>query len=158
MDSDLFLQQLRDLSLEEGRACIQAHAAELEDHATFGNLLADEALDQLYTNPTVSLKLAEQLIYFGEYVHHPFSHALGLKAKGDALKGIGLHQEALECLDAGGEEFLLLRDEGNWARTRISWIVSCAWLGHLEKALKEASRARDVFLQRTEYYWVYVVD
>ena len=40
MDSDLFLQQLRDLRLEDGRAYIQAHAAELEDHAAFGNLLA----------------------------------------------------------------------------------------------------------------------
>src|SRR2546421_2990571 len=158
MDKDLFLQQLCGLSLEEGHAYIQAHAAELEDHEAFGNLLADVALDQLYTNPTVSLKLAELLIFFGEHIHHASSHALGLKAKGDALKSIGLHEDALECLDAGGEEFLLLGDEGNWARTRISWIVSCAWLGHLEKALKEASRARDVFLQRTEYYWVYVVD
>ncbi|MFL5657694.1 MAG: hypothetical protein ACJ8CB_26380 [Ktedonobacteraceae bacterium] len=56
MDKDLFLQQLRDLSLEEGHAYIQTHAAGLEDQAAFGNLLADEALDQLYTNPTVSLK------------------------------------------------------------------------------------------------------
>jgi len=57
MDSDLFLQQLRELSLEDGRAYIQAHTGELEDHAAFGNRLADEALAQLYT-PFVSLKLA----------------------------------------------------------------------------------------------------
>jgi len=85
MDSDLFLQQLRDLSLEDGRAYIQVHTAELEDHTTFGSLLADEALRLLYT-PFVSLKLAELLIFFGEYVQHVSSHALGLKAKGDVLR------------------------------------------------------------------------
>jgi len=102
MDSDLFLQQLRDLSVEDGRAYIQTHAAELEDHATFGNLLADEALAQLYT-PFVSLKLAELLIFFGEYVPHASSHALVLKAKGDVLMMIGHHRAAMECLDAAGE-------------------------------------------------------
>src|SRR5437588_8134576 len=134
MDSDLFLQQLRELSLEDGRAYIQAHAAELEDHPTFGNLLADEALDKLYT-PFVSLKLAELLIFFGEYVSHATSHALGLKAKGDALVQIGHYQAAMECLDAAEKEFLCLQDEGNCARTRISWITSCALMGNVEEAL-----------------------
>src|SRR5436305_13495806 len=134
MDSDLFLQQLRDLSVEDGRAYIQTHAAELEDHATFGNLLADEALDKLYT-PFVSLKLAELLIFFGEHVSHTSSHALGLKAKGDALVQIGHYQAAIECLDASGQEFLHLKDEGNWARSRISWITACESLGHVEEAL-----------------------
>src|SRR2546421_3865625 len=158
MDKDLFLQQLCGLSLEEGHAYIQAHAAELEDHEAFGSLLADVALDQLYTNPTVSLKLAELLIFFGEHIHHASSHALGLKAKGDALRVIGLHQAAKDSLDAAGEEFLRLGDEGNWARTRISWITACAWLGRVEEALQEGFRARDVFLKLGEYFWVYVVD
>jgi len=157
MDSDLFLQQLHDLSLEDGRAYIQTHAAELEDHATFGNLLADEALSLLYT-PFVSLKLAELLTFLGEYVHYVPSHALGLKAKGDALMLIGHHQAAMECLDTAGDEFLRLKDEGNWARSRISWIVSAAWLGHVEEALQEATRARNMFLQLREYYWVCVID
>src|SRR2546423_2558642 len=157
MDSDLFLQQLHGLSLEDGRAYIKAHAAELEDHAAFGNLLADEALAQLYT-PFVSLKLAELLIFFGEYVSHASSHALGLKAKGDVLMMIGHHQAAMECLDAAGDEFLGLGDEGNWARSRISWIVSCAWLGRVEEALQEAALARDVFLRLGEHYWVCAID
>ena len=101
MDNNLFLEQLRELSLEDGKAYIREHAAEIEDHAAFGNLLADEALDQLYT-PFVSLKLAELLIFFGEYVNHLSSHALGLKAKGDALVQIGHHQVATEQLDAAG--------------------------------------------------------
>src|SRR5437868_5468248 len=126
MDHDLFLQYLRDLPIEDGRAYMREHIEELADHQAIGELMADEALNQLYTNPSTSLKLSELLIYFGEYVSHSLSHGLGLKAKGDALKGIGLHQAALECLDAAGEKFLSIGDKGNWARSRISWIVSCA--------------------------------
>ena len=111
MDSDLFLQQLRDLSLEDGRAYIQSHAADLEEHGTFGNLLAEEALNQLYT-PFASLKLAELLIFFGEYVQHLSSHALGLKAKGDALMLIAHYEAAMKYLDTAGKEFLGLGDEG----------------------------------------------
>ena len=109
MDTDLFLQHLRDLPLEEGRTYIQTHISELADHAAIGNLMADEALRLLYT-PFVSLKLAELLIFFGEYVHHTSSHALGLKAKWDALMMIGHHHSAIECLDAAGGEFLSLGD------------------------------------------------
>src|SRR5579863_2491258 len=158
MESDVLLQNLRELSLEDGRIYIQQTIAELSDHATIGNLLADEALNQLYTNPAVSLKLSEILIFYGEQVQHTLSHALGLKAKGDALRAIGLHQAAIDCLDAAGEEFLSLGDEGNWARSRISWIVSCAWLGDIEKALKEADRARETFVRFDEYGWVCVLD
>jgi CHAT domain-containing protein len=157
MDIEQYLQYLRDHTLEEGRAYIQEHIAELSDHAAIGNLLADEALRLLYS-PFVSLKLAELLIFFGEYVHHHLSHALGLKAKGNALRGIGHHQAAMECLDTAGEEFLRLGDEVGWARTRISWIAACAWLGRVDEALQEAVRARSVLLRNGEYYWVCIID
>ena len=158
MDNELFLQRLRDLTLEEGKAYIQQHSDELKDHAAIGNLMWDEALHQLYIAPLVSLKLAELLIFFGEYHHSTLAHALGLKAKGDALRFIGHYQACLECLDAAGEEFLRLGDEVNWAHTRISWIVACAWLGHAKEALQEAARAREVFLRHGEQYWVCAVD
>jgi tetratricopeptide (TPR) repeat protein len=157
MNAELLLQNLRDLPLEEGRDYIRGHISELEDHAAIGNLLADEALLLLY-NPFVSLKMAELLIFFGEYVHHPLSHALGLKAKGDVLCYIGHHQAALDCLDASGQEFLQLGDECNWARSRISWILSCSYLGRVEDALNEARRGREVFERHGEYYWVCVID
>jgi CHAT domain-containing protein len=158
METEQYLQYLRDHTLEEGRAYIQTHASEKADYASFGDLFDDEALKQLYTNPAVSLKLAELLIYFGEHVHHPLSHALGLRARGDALRAIGLHQAAIECLDTAGGEFLRLGDEGNWARSRISWIISSAWLGCVEEALQEAARARDVFQRLGENYWACVID
>jgi CHAT domain-containing protein len=157
MDTDLFLQNLRVLSLEEGKAYIKEHIDELSDHAATGNLLADEALRILYS-PFVSLKLAELLVFFGEYVHRTSSHALGLKAKGDALMLIGHHKAAVECLDAAGEEFRRLGDVGNWARSRIGWIYSAAWLGRVEEALQQAEQAHNVFLQLGEPYWVCVID
>ncbi len=157
MDTKQFLQHLSDVSLEEGRAYIQAHIEELADHAAIGNVLEDEALTTLY-NPFLSLKLAEQLIFFGEFTHHISSHALGLKAKGDALVQICHYQAAIACLDAAGEEFILLGDERNWARTRISWIIASAWSGHVEEALQNADRARNVFLQYDELYWVCIID
>jgi CHAT domain-containing protein len=157
MDAELFLQYLRDHTLEEGRAYIQEHIAELSDHAAIGELLAEEALRLLYS-PFVSLKLAELLIFYGEYTGHLSSHGLGLKAKGDALMAIEHYEAAMEYLDNAGDLFLQLGDEGNWARSRISWIISAAWLGHVEEALKEATRAHDEFLRLGEPYWACVID
>jgi len=61
-------------------------------------------------------------------------------------------------LDAAGEEFLRLGDEGNWARTRISWVAASASLGDVEEALQQAIRARNVFLRHGEHYWICVID
>ena len=157
MDTDHLLNQLRDLSLEDGRQLLLEQAAALDDHAAFGVLLADEALKELYT-PFLSLKLAELLTFFGDHVQHLSSHALGLKAKGDAFVQIGHFQAAIECLDVAGEEFLHLGDEGNWARSRISWITANEALGNVQAALHEASRAREVFQRLGEYYWACNID
>lgn len=156
-DNKQFLQHLTDLSLEEGRAYILSHLEELNDYTAVSRLLEEEALRLLYT-PFISLKLAELLISFGDYTGHKPSHALGLKAKGDALMAIGHFQAAMDVLDAARDEFRLLGDEGNAARSRISWIMSAAWTGRVEKALQEAVRARETFLQLGEDYWVAVID
>ena len=157
MDTALFLQQLRDLPLEEGRAYIQEHIEELSDHKAIGEMLAEEALRVLYS-PFLSLKLAELLIFYGDYTGHLLSHALGLKAKGDALEQLEHHQAAMDVLDVAGEEFLRLGDEGNWARSRISWILACAFLGRIEDALRVGEQARNVFVRLKEPYWVCVID
>src|SRR6266496_6008337 len=136
MDEQQFLQTLRDLGLEEGKTYIQEHIAELSDSAAISALLENEALNQLYTDPSVSLKIAELLIFFGECVQHKPSHALGLKAKGDVLRAIGMHKAAIGCLDVAGEEFLLL----------------------VEEALQEAEHAHDTFVRLGEPYWACVID
>jgi CHAT domain-containing protein len=158
MDTTLFLQHLCSLSIEDGCTYIQAHIEELGDHAVIGVALSDYAIAQMYNAPFASLKLAELLILFSDRVHHAPSHALGLNVKGNALRSIGHHQAALECLDAAGEEFLRLGDEVGWARTRVGWIISAAWVGGATEALQVAARARDAFLRHGEYYRACTVD
>lgn len=157
MDRELFLPYLRDHSLEEGRAYIQEHIAELSDHKTIGEWLADEALHLLYT-PFLSLKIAELMIFFGACSSHLLSHALGLKAKGDALVQIGHFDAALASLDLAGQEFLSLGDKRNWASTRISWISSAGYLGRIDDALQAAEQASIVFSQCGALYWVGVIN
>jgi CHAT domain-containing protein/tetratricopeptide (TPR) repeat protein len=158
MDANHWLDQLSELSLSQGQQLLAAHLDSIDNHSAFGTKLSDKALEQLYANPTVSLKLAELLTFFGEMVHDFPCRALGLKARGDALRVLGLHQAAIEALDAAGNEFLRLEDQGNWARSRISWITAQTWLGHADEALQEADRAREAFLQLGEHYWASVVD
>lgn len=157
MDKDLLLQQLRTQSLEEGRALLNAQIPEPLDQDTFGKTLAEEALASLYS-PFLSLKLAEILTFFGEVTRHTPSHALGLKARGDALTQIRLYQAALQSLDAAGKEFERLDDEENWARSRISWLVAATSLGRVEEALRAAEQAREIFARRDQPYWVCVID
>ena len=158
MDNELFLQQLRELPLEEGYIYIRQHSGELADCAAFISLLKEEALHQQYVHPFIALKLAELLIFFGDFVQQPFTRALGLAAKGSALSAIGHEQAAMDHLDAAGKQFLDLGEEIEWARTRAPWIISCAWLGRVEEALQEAARTRDVFLRQGELSWVCVID
>lgn len=158
MDTDVFLQRLRDLPLEEGGRLVQEYAQKPQDLQEFSALLVNETLKQLYTNPAISLKLAEHLVHLGDLIGDLKIHANGLKARGDALRPIGLHALSMDALDAAGAEFLTLNDEADWARSRISWIVSCAWLGRLEEALREARRARDTFERLGDHYWASVVD
>lgn len=152
------MQNLRTLSLEDAKAYIQQQKEALSDSIRVGNLIADEALLQRDIDPFVALKLADVLIFLGDMTPHLFPHALGLKAKGDMLNSIGHIQAAIECLDAAGEEFLRLGDEINWARSRITWIIACAWSGHVEEALAGAQQAKEAFLRHGERYWACVVD
>ena len=158
MDTDLFLQNLLDLSLDVGKAYIQEHVDELSDHAAVGVLIKEEAQRQENIAPVISLKLAELLIFFGEYVHHHPSFSLGLLAKGMAFYRLGRHQAAIENLDAAAEEFLLLGDEVGWARTRMCWILPAIWLGRTEEVLQVATQAREIFLRYGEYSRACMVD
>ena len=158
IDNAPFLRALTDLSLEEGRAYILSHLEEITDYDEIANLMAEEALRLRDTSPFISLKLATLLTFLGDSVPHALSRALGLKAQGDVLDYMGQFQAALPYLDKAGEEFLKLDDAVHWARTRVAWILSCAWLGRVDEALREAARARAVLLQNGKKYWACVID
>lgn len=151
------LRRLHTLSLEEGKQYLQQHCIEEEQAAAASAWLEQEALDKLYA-PFTSLKLAELLMFLGEHTHNSTSYALGLKARGDALVQIGHYKAAMESLDEAGALFLQKNDEENWARSRISWMVACAWLGDVEEALREAEQARAVFSRLDEPSWVCTID
>ena len=157
MTEQHLLQPLHELGLKEGKRYLQECCDKLEQHALISAWLEKEALDRLY-EPFISLKLAELLIFLGEYVHDRTAYALGLKAKGDALVQIGHYKAAMESLDEAGAIFVQQGDERNWARSRISWVVACAWLGHIEEALYEAQQAREVFLRLGEPFWACTID
>jgi CHAT domain-containing protein len=158
MDEQAFLQHLCDLSFAEGCIFIQQHATELSDYAAVSTLIANEARLQRDVNPSISLKLAELLIFFGEHTGHTLSHALGLRTKGNILTYFEQHQAAMEYLDAAGADFLRLGDEVNWAYSRVPWIVSCAWVGQIERALQIAEQARSVLLKHDEPYKACLID
>ncbi len=120
--------------------------------------MADEARRQRDISPSISLKLAELLIFLGEHTSHNLSRTLGLKAKGSILNYFEQHQAAMEYLDAAGEAFLHMGDEVNWAYTRVPWIVSCAWKGQIELALQTAVKAREILLNHNEQYWACLID
>ncbi|HJT57199.1 MAG TPA: CHAT domain-containing protein, partial [Ktedonobacteraceae bacterium] len=151
------LHCLFTLSLEEGKQHLRQLSLEGEQTVAASAWLEEEALNHLYA-PLTSLKLAELLMFLGEDTHNSISYALGLKARGDALVQIGHYKAAIKSLDEAGALFLQQRDEENWARSRISWIVACAWLGDIEEALREAEQARAVFSHLDKPSWVCTID
>ena len=103
-----FLQHLCNLPLEEGKAYLRAqHFAESE-YTNVCEQIEKEALRQWHIDPSVSLKLGELLIFFGEYTEHAPARALGFLAKGNAFRMLGHYQAAIECSDIAGDIFLQL--------------------------------------------------
>ncbi len=153
-----FLQHLCDLPLEEGKAYLRAQQIATSDYTRVGEQIEKESLRQWHIDPTISLKLGELLIFFGEYTAHAPSRALGFVAKGNAFRMLGHYQAAIECSDIAGDIFLQLQQEANWARTRMSWVSAKMWQGYLNEALQETERARRVFMKHNELYWVCAID
>src|SRR5687767_6090898 len=73
---------------------------EMEAHLT---ALKEESLRFLSVDPHQALVLAEALISAAGAVGRPDHGALGLMAKGDALRQIGRYPESLALLDEAGD-------------------------------------------------------
>lgn len=71
--------------------------------------------------------------------------ALGLMARGDALRYLGRAAEAWDLLDQAGALFQAAGDMVGWARTRIGRLSLCVDQGRTAEALADAERARAVF-------------
>ena len=101
-----------------------------------------------YIDPERSLLLADRIVAIGTQRGDRRQTALGLLARGNALKFKGQLTEAWNELTRAGETFLAADDETGWARTRISRLELSIKLNHVSEALAEADHASEIFLRR----------
>jgi CHAT domain-containing protein len=134
---------------EQGRQLLQTHvpvfSSVAQDRLVY--LLKKEADRRWNDNVAMSFTLSGYLLFIGNLTRNKYYYALGLMARGDALRRMDRDQEALPFLDAAGEEFLALGDEVGWARTRIGRVSACLRLNRTTEALKDAAEARKIFIR-----------
>jgi len=106
--------------------------------------LKTEADRHWWINANRSLELADLILRIGQARGDTCQMALGMMARGDALKLLGRTEQAWDTLGSAGELFLQCGDEVGWARTRIGRLFICVDLNHVEQALADAERAREV--------------
>jgi len=112
------------------------------------NLLKKEADRHWAIDPNISLKYADRIIAVGQSRNDKPQEALGLMARGDALKFLGQLQEAWETLEQAGEMFQEAGDEVGWARTRIGRLFLGPDLNRVAETLSDVEQARAIFLKR----------
>ncbi|MBV9614038.1 MAG: tetratricopeptide repeat protein, partial [Ktedonobacteraceae bacterium] len=143
------VQTLLNVPEEQGQQLLQASVP------VFSSVARDRLVYQIKkeadrcwnSNAKLSFTLAGYLLLIGNLADNRYYHALGLMARGDALRRLDRDQEALPFLDAAGEEFLALDDEVGWARTRIGRVSACLRLNRTTEALKDAASAREIFMR-----------
>ncbi|HEX9333632.1 MAG TPA: hypothetical protein VF896_17195, partial [Anaerolineales bacterium] len=113
--------------------------------------LKQEADRYWYIDYHRSLKLADRIVAIGELRGDMRQTALGLMARGDALKLLDRFAEAWETLDEAGRIFQTVGDEVGWARTRIGRVYLSTTLNLVSDALADAKLARTIFADHGEH-------
>lgn len=152
MNADALVKQLLNDS-----SIIQSMAAPLPDPvaAEVVNRLKQEADRHFAINANRSLELAETIVQIGEKRNDVGQMALGMMARGDALKLLGRSEEAWTALEHAGTLYQRAGDEIGWARTRIGRLWISISLNRVTLALADADRARTVFTRHRQYEkWV----
>lgn len=98
-------------------------------------------------NPNRSLEMADSIITIGTTRGDVQQRALGLMARGDALKLLGHSQEAWDTLETAGNLFRDAGDEVGWARTRIGRLILSVYLNRVDEAFSEEEKVKSVFLE-----------
>jgi CHAT domain-containing protein len=134
---------------EQGRQLLQTHVPVLSTTALdrLVYLIKREADHCWINDASLSFVLSGHLLLVSKLTREKYYHALGLMARGDALRRLDRDQEALPFLDAAGEEFLAMGDEVSWARTRIGRVSACLRLNRTTEALRDAAAAREIFIR-----------
>ncbi|GER92065.1 hypothetical protein KDW_62270 [Dictyobacter vulcani] len=134
---------------EQGRQLLQDHVPFFSSTALdrLVYALKKEADHHWNIDAERSLLLSGYLLLIGDLTKNVYYHALGLMARGDALRRLGRNQESLPFFDAAGDEFLSINDEVSWARTRFGRINACLGLNRASEALRDAEAARVIFMR-----------
>jgi CHAT domain-containing protein len=112
--------------------------------------LKQEADRYWYINPYRSLELADRIVSIGQYREDDRQIALGLMARGDALRFLGRMQDAWQTLTHAGTIFEAAGDEVGWARTRIGYLYLAVKFNYVAEALVDAERAKAVLTQHNK--------
>ncbi|MGQ0605091.1 MAG: CHAT domain-containing tetratricopeptide repeat protein [Anaerolineales bacterium] len=110
--------------------------------------LKAEADRHWYIDPRRSLAFADRIITIGQNRNDQWQIALGMMARGDALKFMGQSRAAWDTLEEAGRIFQSAGDEVGWARTRIGRLYAGLRLSRVAEALRDAEQAAAIF-QRT---------
>ena len=147
---DALLGRLRRLEDDAGRRPLLLAALTRQEPDALVATLKAEAERLWYVDPHASLRVSDAIVLAGHLAGRPQHTALGMMARGDALRILGRYPESLAQLDAAAERFLSLGDEVGWARTRIGWVFSSHRLGRGPEVFEIAARARDIFVRHGE--------
>lgn len=101
-------------------------------------------------DPRRSVDLAEVIVAIGEACDDTWIRALGVMAKGDAVKFIGSQQQAWDLLEEASRLFRLAGDEVGWGRTWIGRLSVAAQLSRVAEAIEQSRIARDIFVRHDE--------
>ncbi len=110
-----------------------------------------EADRHWYIDPHRSLDFASRIVMIGELQGNTSQTALGMMARGDALKLLARTREAWETLEKAGKLYETIGDEIGWARTRIGRLYLSTMLNTVPEALAEAETARAIFINHEEH-------
>ncbi|MEM8531612.1 MAG: CHAT domain-containing protein [Chloroflexota bacterium] len=145
------IESLMD-KLLQGQAATEALIASLNETeaSTVVDRLKSEADRHWYIDANRSLALAELIIQIGRVRENDWQIALGLMARGDALKFTGHFDEAWKSLEESGQLFRSINNEVGWARTRIGRLVICVEMNQVTEALADANAAREIFTRYEE--------
>ncbi len=97
-----------------------------------------------------ALVLADTLIEGAVLAGRPDYLALGMMAKGDALRVGGDYPASLRWFNRAAVAFEAQGDTVGWARTRIGWVVSRQKVGEPGDVAREVDRARRVLVAHGE--------
>src|SRR5262249_8748154 len=112
--------------------------------------LKQEADRYWYIDYHRSLALADRIVAIGERRGDMGQTALGLMARGDALKFLDRFAEAWKTLDEAGKIFQAIGDQVGWARTRIGRVFLSTTLNYMTEALNDVELARRIFSDHGE--------